>query len=189
MKTALLIIDMQNVFGHQMDAPLPNIKKLHAYFQSRSWPVIFTQHGHTPDELTPPIKNQLILKEGADSVIMVDSDDWQFTPDVWKIVESAPVVAKNTYDAFRSGELEKLLQAQNVQRVVITGVMTDVCCHTTAVSAFTRDYGSWLVSDACGTESVEQHEMALKSAEFLMGNVLGTEEVISRLEKENDDVS
>ena len=70
-KTALLVIDMQNYFGTMMDAPLPYIRTLQGFFAFNKWPVIYTQHGHTIDDITPPITNQLVRKVGTSSAIMV----------------------------------------------------------------------------------------------------------------------
>ncbi|EMD01149.1 hypothetical protein BAUCODRAFT_199193 [Baudoinia panamericana UAMH 10762] len=173
MATALLIIDMQNAFVGMMDAPLPKIQKLHRLFDSCSWPVILTQHGHTPEQLQPPIKNQLVLKLLRDQTppIMVGSRAWELSPDIWKMVKDAPVVAKTSYDAFGTGELDHLLHASHVRRLVVTGVMTEYCCHTTAIRAFTKDYETWLISDACGTEDEEAHERALTEEQDL-GNAV-----------------
>lgn len=189
MKTALIIIDMQNFFGAMMDAPLPNIKRLHARFAQHSWPIILTQHGHTPAELEPPIKNQLVRKmQSEGGVLMINIPDWELIPEIWKLAGSAPVVAKNTYDAFERTTLPSLLEEQGVDRVVICGVMTEVCCETTARSAFVKDYESWIISDACGTDSQHEHERALESARrLLFDGVMTTGAAVERLEAETAD--
>lgn len=184
MKSALIIVDMQRFFGKMMENPLPHIKRLHALFDINDWPVFFTQHGHTPDELIPPIKSQLIRKLGAEHVLMAGTRDWELIPDVWKMTKDATVVEKNTYDAFQNTDLHDLLQKAGVERLVVCGVLTDVCCHTTARSGFTKDYESWLISDACGTENEERHKRALKSAEDVLIDVMTTEGAIARLKAE-----
>lgn len=68
-----------------------------------------------------------------------------------------------------------------MERVVICGVMTDCCCDTTARSAFNRGFETWLVDDACGTASDEQHKAGLKGFGFAFGEVVKTEEVLKRL--------
>ena len=181
MKTALVIIDMQNFFSRIVDKPLANIKTLHEFFEQTSEPIIFTQHGHTEDELVPPIKNQLIRLVGADNVIMVNTPDWELIPDIWKMAKDAPVIAKNTYDAFMATDLEACLRQQNVERLIITGVMTDVCCQTTAVSGFVRGYKTWLISDACWTDYLVQHVRAVKALGPLIGRVYTTAEAVDRL--------
>lgn len=64
------------------------------------------------------------------------------------------------------------------------GVMTDHCVDTTARSVFNRGFETWLVSDACGTTTKEQHEGALDGYRIAYGDPLETAEVLKRLEKE-----
>jgi nicotinamidase-related amidase len=186
MKTALLIIDMQKFFGEMVQRPLSHIQTLNSFFNESSRLVVFTQHGHTEDELIPPIKNQLVRKVGPDNVLMVGSKDWELVPDIWKMARDAPVVAKNTYDAFIDTNLDAVLQDARVERVLVCGVMTDVCCDTTARSAFCRGYETWFISDGCWTDTTEQHERALKSIDFLIGRVYTADEAIELLNEEEN---
>jgi nicotinamidase-related amidase len=187
MKTALLIIDMQLQFGRKiLDPPVPQIQRLHKYFDGQGWPVIFTQHGHESSELQPPVKSQHILKLQRRDIapIVVGTPEWDLIPEIADISTNCPIVRKNTYNAFQSGELGRLLAEQDVKRLVVTGVMTDVCCHITSVHAFMEDYETWLVNDACYTASQEQHESALKISKILIDHVMTCENAIERLEKE-----
>ncbi len=90
-------------------------------------------------------------------------------------------MAKDTYDGFLGTGLEGVLQGLGVQRVVVCGVMTDCCVDTTARGAFNRGFETWVVGDACGTEGREQHDAGLKGFAFGFGEVVGTEEVVGRL--------
>ena len=181
MKTALLVIDGQKFFRSMILQPLPNIKILNNFFNKTNREVVFTQHGHTKEELIPPIKNQLILHEGVDNVLMVNTEPWELVPDIWKMAKDAPIVAKNTYDAFINTDLDCVLKKREVERVVICGVMTDVCCETTARSAFCREYETWVVSDACWSDTQAQHDEAINTLEFLIGRVYTTVETIAML--------
>ena len=185
MKTALLVIDMQKFFGDMVNEPLKRIKQLSDFFNTSSRPKVFTQHGHTEDELVPPIKNQLVRKVGPDNVLMVGSEDWELLPQIWKMAKDSPVVAKNTYDAFIDTDLDAVLHERGVQRVLVCGVMTDVCCDTTARSAFCRGYETWFISDACGTDTSVRHDRALKGVDLLVGRVYTTVEAIQLLEALN----
>jgi nicotinamidase-related amidase len=182
-KTALLIVDMQNVFAEMVIAAIPNIEKLHAFFVTTSHPIIFTQHGHTKEELIPPFKNQLVRRWGPEGSIHRGSKDWELIPSIQKLVNHSPVVAKNTYDAFINTNLDDLLQDYGVERVVVCGVMTDCCCDTTARSAFNRGYETWLISDACGSANKTQHEAGLRGFDFMCDGVLTTVEALKKLEK------
>lgn len=188
MATALLVIDMQNFFLPMTSTALPNILKLTSHFRSKSLPIIFTQHGHSKAELSPPYKNQLVRKWGPDGSIHTGSKDWELIPSIEKARvqgakggEGYPVVAKNTYDAFINTDLDELLKAKGVERVVVCGVMTDCCCDTTARSAFNRGWETWLVDDATGSANKKQHEAGLREFGFAFGEVLGTGEVVRRV--------
>ena len=184
MKTALIVVDMQNFFDDMVGPPLPNITMLNTFFNHSRRDVIFTQHGHTKQELIPPIKSQLVRKVGVDNALVIRTRDWELIPDVWKMAKDAPVVAKNTYDAFMDTDLDAILSARGIDRVLVCGVMTDVCCDTTARSGFCRGYETWVVSDACWTDSQEQHERALKGMEFLIGRVYTAAQAIAMLVEE-----
>jgi nicotinamidase-related amidase len=194
MRTALLVIDMQNFF-YEMCTPdtIPNITKLVSHFRDLSLPVIFTQHGHTKEELTPPHYggNQLVRKWGPEGSIRRGSKEGDFIPEIAELVgiaqeptsasTSSPiVVAKNTYDAFINTNLASVLQERGVRRVVISGVMTDCCCDTTGRSAFNRGYETWMVKDACASANKTQHEAGLRGFGFAFGEVLLTGDVLKR---------
>lgn len=184
MKTALLVIDMQNVFAPMVKTSTPQVETLVDLFKSSSRPVIFTQHGHTKEELTPPFTNQLVRKWGVEGSIAIGTSDWQLIPSMKELAGDIEAVAKNTYDAFINTNLARRLENLNVERVVVCGVMTDCCCDTTARSAFNRGYETWLVADACGSANKRQHEAGLSGFGFAFGDVLDTTEAIQRLEKE-----
>ncbi|KAL6716067.1 hypothetical protein ACLMJK_007029 [Lecanora helva] len=183
MATALLVVDMQVVFTSMATTALPNVLALISHFKNNSLPLIFTQHGHSKEELTPPYKNQLVRKWGPSGSIAYGSGDWEFMPEIKEEVQGHTVVAKNTYDAFINTSLGKILEENKAERVIVCGVMTDCCCDTTARSAFNRGWEIWLVRDACGSANQKQHEAGLRGFEFAFGEVPKTEEVLKRLSK------
>ena len=182
MAAALLIIDMQKIFLPMTGGPIiPNIQSLVSHFRSHSLPCIFTQHGHTEAELIPPFKNQLVRKWGPEGSIKKSTEDWKLIEEIAALVSKSPVVGKNTYDAFINTNLASILEELDVERVVVVGVMTDCCCDTTARSAFNRGYETWLVEDACGSANKRQHEAGLRGFEFAFGEVVKTQDVLTRI--------
>ncbi len=181
MATALLVVDMQNNFLPMTATYLPNIETLISHFQSRSLPTIFTQHGHSKAELTPPFKNQLVRKWGPTGSIATGSKAWDLIPDVAKFTEGHTIIAKNTYDAFINTDLAKVLKDLDVQTVIVCGVMTDCCCDTTARSAFNRGFETLLVKDACGSANNTQHEAGLRGFGYAFGEVVGTKGILQRV--------
>ena len=187
MATALLVVDMQHIFLDMTTTALPNILSLISHFKRLSLLTIYTQHGHSKAELTPPYKNQVVRKWGPDGSIATGSKDWELIPEIAAAAakgKKKAIVAKNTYDAFINTDLDAILRRDEVERVVVCGVMTDCCCDTTARSAFNRGYETWLVKDACGSANKKQHEAGLRGFGFAFGEVLGTEEVVRRMSEE-----
>ena len=180
MTTALLVIDMQHLFVDMTAIALPNILTLISHFKSHSLPILFTQHGHSKAELTPPYKNQIVRKWGPTNSIATGSKDWEFLPEIGQETKGQTVIAKNTYDAFINTNLAQELEQRKVEKVVVCGVMTDCCCDTTARSAFNRGWETWLVKDACGSANERQHENGLSGFDFACGNALETDEVVER---------
>ena len=80
MTTALLVIDMQNFFREMCTPSIPNILKLIDHCHTKGVPVVFTQHGHSKDELTPPEYggSQLVKKWGPEESIAKGSENWKF---------------------------------------------------------------------------------------------------------------
>ncbi|KAF2657749.1 Isochorismatase hydrolase [Lophiostoma macrostomum CBS 122681] len=188
MKTALLIIDMQEFFRSMTESALPNILKLTDYFSIHDMPRIFTQHGHPPSDFKPPITNQVVRKWGKDGCLHKDSPGWELMTEIAALTPSCPLIHKNVYDAFMGLEgkgLEEMLREMAVERVVICGVMTDCCCDATARSAFNRGFETWMVGDAMGSVDQRQHEAALKAFDYGYGPVLRTKDVLRKLKREN----
>jgi nicotinamidase-related amidase len=183
LKTALLVIDMQNIFLPMTTLCLPNIIKLSNHFTQKGWPQYFTQHGHPESDFDEPITNQLVKKWGADGSIHKNTPDWELMPEVSKLVKESggPVIPKDTYDAFVDTDLEERFRNDCVERVVIVGVRTELCCDTTGRSAFNRGWETWMVSNATGSVDYVQHEEGFKAWGYGYGDVLATEEVLRRL--------
>ena len=183
-KTVLLIIDMQVHFADMTAQALPAINTLIRYFRSNNAPIVFTQHGHSEEELTPPFKNQLVKRWGVENSIATGSHPWTLLPEIEEQVRGAPIIAKSTYDAFTYTDMLKTLQNLNVDRVVICGVMTDCCCTTTARSAFNHGFETWLAEDACETVDQSQQETAIDGYEYAYGRVFKTEDILRTLSEE-----
>lgn len=67
------------------------------------------------------------------------------------------VLRKNQYDAFYETSLEEILRRKSVSQVVISGVMTHLCCETTARSAFVRGFEVFFLVDGTATYNQDHH--------------------------------
>jgi isochorismate hydrolase len=159
-KAALLVLDMQQYFlaetSHAFvpSAPaiLPGLQALIATFGACSRPIIFTSHENTPEnayqmgvwwrDLPAPDSPATRIEGGLDTSL-------------------GKVLHKHQYDAFHETELEAVLLAGHVSQVVITGVMTHLCCETTARSAFVRGFEVFFCVDGTATYTEEFHHATL----------------------------
>lgn len=101
-KSALIIVDIQNAFSSMVSSAMPYIQRLRKHFLSTSLPRIFTQHGQSKRELTPPYKSQTVRRWGADGSIARGSSGFGFLPETEELIPAGGQVlqGKNTYDAF-----------------------------------------------------------------------------------------
>lgn len=132
--TALLVIDVQNgvVEGaHERDAVVANVADLVDKARRERVPVVWVQH--------------------SDEGLARGSDNWQIVPELTP-GDTEPLVEKNYGDSFEDTNLETVLSALGVGRLVVTGAQTDACVRSTLHGAFARGYDATLVSDAHTTE-------------------------------------
>ena len=70
-------------------------------------------------------------------------------------------IEKKQYDAFLQTLLEETLRQRKIEQIVITGVMTHLCCETTARSAFMRGFEVFFTVDGTATYNEELHRASL----------------------------
>ena len=132
--TALLVIDVQNgVVGeaYDRDAVVANIATLVDKARAAGVDVVWVQHN--------------------DDDLKKDSESWQYVPEL--VREDSEVLIQKEYgDSFEDTELESVLAARGIGRLVVSGAQTDACIRSTLHGAFARGYDATLVSDAHTTE-------------------------------------
>ena len=124
-------------------AVIPNVRKLAQAFRVAVRPVIFTRHALRDDE------DPGIMGEWWADVIR-DGDPTSEIDPALELKPSDVVIRKTRYNAFYGTDLEDTLRKRQVKKIVITGVMTHLCCETTAREAFTRDYEVYFVHQKPG---------------------------------------
>lgn len=179
-KSALLVIDMQNFFL-DLDSPtftcgglavLPNVKKLISFFRSHRRPVIYTCHVHHPDRIDAGIMGwwwQGMCVEGTQEA--------KVHPEI-KPLTKEKIIYKHRYSAFYNTDLETILRCLRIEDLIISGIMTNMCCESTARDAYFRDYRIKFLADATGTVSEEMHLATLLNLSFGFADVCTTDEII-----------
>ena len=72
---------------------------------------------------------------------------------------------------------------KGIEQVVVTGVLTHMCCETTARSAFCRGFEVYVGADATASSSEERHLQSLLAMADSVAVILGSEEILERCER------
>ena len=88
-------------------------------------------------------------------------------------------------DAFYATDLDLLLRIKGIQNLILTGITTDVCVHTTMREANDRGYECLILEDCTGATDYNNHLAALKMVTMqggVFGSVSNSMEVIKAME-------
>jgi nicotinamidase-related amidase len=182
-KAALLVVDMQNFFLDPASptytcggpAILPNAKRLLHAFRGAGRPVIYTQHVHHPAQLDAGI-----MGWWWEGMCLEGSPESEIHPELAPLVNEK-VIPKHRYSAFYNTDLETVLRVLKVEDLVITGVMTNLCCESTARDAYFRDYRVFFPADGTGSITEELHLASLLGLAFGFAWVTDTGTLLEQL--------
>lgn len=94
------------------------------------------------------------------------------------------VVIKHRYSAFYNTDLETILRCLRVEDLVITGVMTNMCCESTARDAYYRDYRVFFPADGTGSINEEMHLASLLNLAFGFAYITTTHDIVRSLDSD-----
>jgi isochorismate hydrolase len=159
-RAALLLVDMQEFFRSMAEDIIPRLGELAAVCRVKGIPVLFTRHGHTD-----PAEDGGMLGAWWGDLIVEGSAGWHL------VDELAPqpgdsVLPKKRYSAFFGTDLDETLEKAGVRDLIIGGVMTNLCCETTARDAFVRDYRVFFLADGTATADETYHIATLRNLAF-----------------------
>lgn len=152
------------------------IQKLIITFRQQSLPVLFTRYALLRTESSGTMGRWWndVLYDDQPMAPLIDA----FVP-----LPREPVIRKTQYSAFFQTDLDQILQKQHVTSLVITGVLTHLCCETTARDAFMRDYDVFFVTDATASDSKRLHTASLATLSDGFTTLTTAEEVCAWIEK------
>ena len=159
-QSALLVLDMQRYFIEETShafipsaqAIIPNIRALTSIYSRNQLPIVFTRHLNTPGDAAMMASWWRDLIDPNDPMSLIDGS---FN------LSRGSLIEKHQYDAFYRTKLDSMLRRKGVTQVVICGVMTHLCCETTARSAFMRGFRVFFTIDGTATYNEEFHRASL----------------------------
>lgn len=203
--TALLVIDMQRDFldpqGYaaragvdvaRLRTTIAPVRRLLAAARTGGMRVIFTREGHRPDLADcPPAKLARSRAAGAEigsagplGRLLVRGEWGHDLIEDMNLGAGEVVIDKPGYSAFHQTELDQILRGSAIQTLIVCGVTTEVCVHSTVRAATDLGYHCITVSDACAASEpqLQQPALAMIGVEGgIFGQVLESRTVCQRI--------
>ena len=199
--TALVVIDMQRDFlepggfgsalGNDvslLSAAVEPLQRVLAATRELGMTIIHTRECHRPDMADcPPAKfarGEFIGTDSPKGRILIRGEYGHDIVDELAPLPGEVVLDKPGKGSFYATDLELMLRNAGIKSLIVTGVTTEVCVHTTVREANDRGFECLVLEDCCGSYFPEFHEVALRMVAAqggIFGWVGSSEDLLSAL--------
>ncbi len=177
-RTALLIIDVQNDFGHRdgvmgqagvdlsrVDAAVDRMDDLARGAREAGATVVFIGLQTTLAKDSPgAIRRRARMgKSSEESKRVCREGTWGAE---WYRIAPEPgdiVMAKWRYSSFQDTQLDAMLKARGVDTIIATGLTTECCVETTVRDAYHIEYNAFVAADACASYGTDLQDVSIKT--------------------------
>lgn len=183
---ALIVVDLQNDFlekGSPLWIPealrqIPRVKKLIEACRNLEVPVIYTAHNIANDCCADFYEFVNPIKEGA---IMEGSRGSDIYDDIYPKEGERVIRTKHAFDSFTGTDLDYVLRNLGVKTVIICGTVTNVCCESTARSAYFKNYHVVFLSDCNSSHNPMAHDATIRTLRKFLARIMKHDELINIL--------
>ena len=192
--TALVVIDLQNAYvapGMPWEAPyareiVPNVNRIASAVRQKSGRVIWVKMTLAGQEENWSVYFNYFRRPENMAAEVKALTPGEFGHALYAELDVQPndlTVQKKRFSALSQGssDLDRILRTHGIDTIIIVGTVTNTCCECTARDAMMLNYKTVFVSDGNAARTDEEHNASLANILRLFGDVMTTEEVISRI--------
>jgi len=174
---ALLLVDIQQDFFDEIVGHFPHygehVARLLHFCREIAMPVV-----HVRAEFQPDMSDWMIRYRRKGTIPCIAGTPGAQVMDFARPSQKEPALVKKRFSAFHGTDLDHLLRTQEIETLVIGGLVTSVCVALTAADAYQRDYAPLIIRE-CVADEPPRHQAWLEYLDGFIGEVMSLEHFLA----------